>query len=883
MDDRSYALIFENVLPTHRRALEVIRMIVSVGAIPQVSKNDPKILDFVKLRNFVVVVTTDSLTGFSNRFLSYFVPMRIAHYQKSTWNYIFEKVAESYGIHPGLAVRMFAFLFALPDRDFCVTQPLQVIGNLPDRTCESDEQSLRCLRSLLLELHFLYTHRISPEDKKKFVALVGQQFSEAISFIDDFNFSNEVRLSGDMQRLSVGLTERTDARDRDEAEKYLKEYNEQSAEKITLRLYDPIMRQYRMLLRAITTPGGSVLIQGVSGIGKESMCRLAALRYEYDYTRLSPTKWQQQFGDALMSCINHGRQGIVFVRQSEFNKTDLDYLINFVQTVAIGEILTGPQLTDLYDRVCQRDQPETKRNLTALARVSDIIRHRVHLVFDVNNQFGTRHRQFIRVLQFNVGEKEDLEQIAMEGLETLPHVPRGMPQFLAKVFIEARDVCPRISLNMFYDLIGRFAQLSQRYLADAISRGTKTKAALQFLEEMKITRDELQVSLAELEPQLQSLAVRANETSAAVSDQREKVEKRRLDLEDQDHLKKAEVTRLGDELGRMRQDFHDLELLVPSRRLAMCKLTDNDLSTMRLHADSPSQRYTAFFEFLSALLGGPPQRVPNGKMLACDPSLVTTLSSGINPPTVSVETLAKARHIVTQNTFTLDSMEAIAPALGTIFDWAMAVYNYCQMREKIRSREAELKAKEDDYNRFVESTKPNREKITELTAQLDSQVYALSASAQEKELLEKKFSLLNSEFRMVGSILKGSDSLEEQWQKSLTQFDTEKQLIMTFAAVTATYLVCCGMMNCDQRIGFMQTVGYDVTASGLTATDEDLFVFVGAKLALLCDVPIPSGLGEELERDLRHIYCAQRPPLVMDNDGLLISILSKDATTFSML
>jgi energy-coupling factor transporter ATP-binding protein EcfA2 len=339
-DDRTYALIFENVLPTHQRTLEVIRMIVSVGALPQVSRNDPKILDFIKLRNFVVLVTTESLAGFSNRFLSYFVPMRIAQYQKTTWKFIFEKVAESYGINPVLAICMFPFLYTLPDREFCVTQPLQIIGNLPEKTCESDEQSVRCLRSLLLELHFLYTHQLSPENKKKFVAMVGPRFSEATPFIDDVNFSNDIRLSGDMRRLSVGLTDRTNAKDRDETEGYLKECNAQSAEKIIHRLCDPIMRQYRMLLRAVTTPARSVLIQGASGMGKESMCRLIALRCEYDYTRLSSTNWQQQFGDALVDCIIHGRQGIVFVRQSEFGEADLHYLINFVQTVPITEILT---------------------------------------------------------------------------------------------------------------------------------------------------------------------------------------------------------------------------------------------------------------------------------------------------------------------------------------------------------------------------------------------------------------------------------------------------------------------------------------------------------------------------------------------------------------
>jgi hypothetical protein len=94
-----------------------------------------------------------------------------------------------------------------------------------------------------------------------------------------------------------------------------------------------------------------------------------------------------------------------------------------------------------------------------------------------------------------------------------------------------------------------------------------------------------------------------------------------------------------------------------------CKLTENNLSTMRLHADSLSQIHTTFFEFLSALLGESPQCIPNGKTFAYDPFWASKLSSGANPPTISVETFARGRHVEV-DWFARDALNYIAVPVG---------------------------------------------------------------------------------------------------------------------------------------------------------------------------------------------------------------------------
>jgi hypothetical protein len=69
----------------------------------------------------------------------------------------------------------------------------------------------------------------------------------------------------------------------------------------------------------------------------------------------------------------------------------------------------------------------------------------------------------------------------------------------------------------------------------------------------------------------------------------------------------------------------------------------------------------------------------------------------------------------------------------------------------------------------------------------------------------------------------------------------------------------------------------------LAPIEDDLLLFLVAHLELLSDVLLPKGIEDDLGRDCRHISLVKRPPLIMDNEGLLINYLTKGANTVSFL
>jgi hypothetical protein len=64
---------------------------------------------------------------------------------------------------------------------------------------------------------------------------------------------------------------------------------------------------------------------------------------------------------------------------------------------------------------------------------------------------------------------------------------------------------------------------------------------------------------------------------------------------------------------------------------------------------------------------------------------------------------------------------------------------------------------------------------------------------------------------------------------------------------------------------------------------DDALLFLVAHLELLSDILLPKGIDDDLGRDFRHISLVKRPPLIIDNERLLINYLTKGAKIVSLL
>ena len=122
--DKTYALIFDNVEPTNIKALEFIRMIATTNTIPYVSKNDPKIIEYVQLHNFFLIVITEDIRLLPSRFICRFIPIQIPHPTSNTLTHIFKQIASFKKVKMELADSILQLYYEMKIKHFNILKYL---------------------------------------------------------------------------------------------------------------------------------------------------------------------------------------------------------------------------------------------------------------------------------------------------------------------------------------------------------------------------------------------------------------------------------------------------------------------------------------------------------------------------------------------------------------------------------------------------------------------------------------------------------------------------------------------------------------------------------------------------------------------------------------
>jgi hypothetical protein len=115
-----------------------------------------------------------------------------------------------------------------------------------------------------------------------------------------------------------------------------------------------------------------------------------------------------------------------------------------------------------------------------------------------------------------------------------------------------------------------------------------------------------------------------------------------------------------------------------------------------------------------------------------------------------------------------------------------------------------------DLQQWRDSVQEERGSLCKAIRAFDAQIATISASLQEKEQLERVFDLADFHYRMMVSILKGSDALSKQWNEALSRFPAERQQKISLAAVVMTYVVFYGLFSQNDKIAFLATVSEEI-------------------------------------------------------------------------
>ncbi|OHT00199.1 Dynein heavy chain family protein [Tritrichomonas foetus] len=888
-ETKIFALIFENVDPENLTVVEFVRMIASSSKAPKVSPKDPKYLDLIELRNYFIIVTSNCIEKFSARFLSCFNPIHLTEPSNSTKKYIFMEVSNYFGLPNDFSERAFSIIDATAPKGFNVFQPLQILSFLDEKGSKSDKAQLNLTLTLLNEMNFGYFHlkNRSAQELTKFENLFNSLFASDIES-EAFNIFNKkkemhttsILLTNDMKTFNVQVEEQSYEQLTNEFSSRLASYNRKSHCKLKFTFSKQLVSQLLLLQRAISYPGGSCFLFGIPGSNRKSITRFISNKLEFKFVDLDLNPFKATVKDTLYECITLGTNYVLFMRLTNDNHNDVNMLINLIVNHDFTPFLSDDELYDIYLKNSKLQSQNQDQNLLSFVSISDIFRQKLHVVLsidDTNNPFRDNKYPSIYRIRFEISSVADLENIAsisLSNTEEILKLPEKLPNLLTKIHFYVKESIPQLPINRFYDLLDEFNTKLKVSKENIVYKHQQIDIALKFFHKANEEKVKTENRLDQLKPEIDKIDNAAHELEVKFEEKKDIISKRSNELQEEEHLKMAEINQLADELTQFRGELSIAETQVETHLEKVNALQEKDIKVIQLTAEQPSPMYKAFFELLCIFVENPPKYETYGLALATNINLVSTLTNRIAYKNIPQDILPNIKQSFATNNFNHDDMETIAPGLGVLFDWINSIYIYNTTKIKIQNHQVDLDDKTNAYQKYMKETASERESIQKLAAELENEEALISQSVAERSNLKKEFTELQTKLRNINALFKNTPKLIAKWNHDSSQFNDDLKLVIGNTIVYASYMVYGGMLNNAQKTELMSFISIEMGKVFITSTNDSFMYYVASQLEVNGEeIDKAQHSSHETTRDFHHLRAIRRTPLIIDPDRIVYSFL----------
>ena len=914
-ETKIFALVFENVDPSNLTVVEFIRMIVSSRTIANVSPNDSNFLEVIDLRNYFVIVTGEKIEEFPARFLSMFTPIHLIEPVTSTKKHIFMNNSTFFGLEEKFADKCFSLIEQTAPTNFNIYQPLQSLCFLDEKE-NKDENSTKVLLSILLnELNFGYfnNRKRTNEEIEKFNNFFKSLFHSEVDSFWKLRKLN-ILMTNDMKSFKI-QSEELDYEDmKIDLEEKLSFYNTKSKAKLHLSISNALIDHVLLLQRAICYPGGSCFLISKPGLNRKSLTKFVCSIKDMKFIDLSlNVDFDSTVRDSLFDIISSSQQFVLFFRATNENICQLKLLIDFIVNHNFSYFFNEEDLINCYLKLNHVQEQSQEQNLSSFYQLIDLFSNKIHVVISINEE-DEETMKFVHVfenssiycIKFEVNEIDQFSDIAtgmLSDLDTIIDVPEKLPYLLSRIHLYIKEEFDDLPLNYFYDLIYEFTNKLKLSKEDIIHKHKQTDIALHFFEDMSKKMIWLDKEITELKPKIDSLQSSTKEMESKFSENKEKISNRSNELQEEEMLKTAEIKKMQDDLAQNKKELIETEQNVESNLLKVKSLQERDIKIIQLSAESPTPKYKAFFELLCIFVENPPTYEPFGLAMATDNSIVSSLTNRIAYKIIPNEVLAAAKQNIQANNFTHSEMEAIAPALGILYDWIHSIYHYANVKQKIKALQKDLDDKQTEYHKYMDETKNDRESIAKLSAELEAEMAKISQSESERVSLEKEFDEKQFKLRNVCALMKNTTKIIDKWKRDSTQFNDDMKLMIGNTVVYASYLVYGGMLNPSQKTSLMTFLSNEMENNLISSTSDSFMYYVASQLEIHDNIEIRSAhsfvstksssnfyqpskerktslindkkkkknqqVSHETMRDFHHMRTVRRTPLLIDPDRIV--------------
>eukprot|EP00762_Andalucia_godoyi_P004499 ANDGO_05184.mRNA.1 Dynein-1-beta heavy chain len=609
----------------------------------------------------------------------------------------------------------------------------------------------------------------------------------------------------------------------------LEDYNtEPGVRPMNLVMFTDAMEHVCRIHRVLASPRGNLLLVGVGGSGRQSLCRLASYLagHAFFVVEVKKNYRKSDFREDLKKLFDMtgSKKKTTVFYFSDTQIVEEGFLEDVNNMLSSGEV---PNLyaADEFQAVKEEiradarkaDVPDTNEDLYAF--FIERVREHLHIVIGmspVGDAFRNRIRMFPALVNcttidwFSEWPAEALAEVAQKFLDEVDLGSAEIKKAVSHVFVTAHTSVIEMSAKMFsslkrvnyvtptnyLELVKVYESLlseKRKYIGDLAN---KLRNGLDKLEDtakqvasMKVELEEKKKIVAKSQKECEDLLVVIVQEKRIVDEQEKEVRA--------DEIK---ISKEKDEAMSMAAEAQaELDKAIPAleaAQKALESLSKSDVSEVRAYAKPPPDVQTTLSAVMVVLKKQPTW--DEAKRVMGDANFLSMLMN-YDASNLSDALLSKISKFTSREDFTPELVGKVSRAASGMCLWVHAIENFGRVSKVVGPKRARVQSAMDELARKEKQLSDSRARLAEIMAKVQSLKDQYDKSIKEKETLRKEAEELELKLDRAEKLVNGLSGERARWELSIKDYEADLHNLVGDVLLAAAFLSYGGPFTSEFR------------------------------------------------------------------------------------
>ena len=617
-------------------------------------------------------------------------------------------------------------------------------------------------------------------------------------------------------------------------ESKLNEYNETNA-MMDLVLFEQAMLHITRINRIIQHPGGNVMLIGVGGSGKQSLCRLAAFISDYEIKQLAVTsnfKVEDLKEELRAMYIASGVKGV----QTVFLITD-SQIVREEFLVYINGMLTSGWIPDLF---LKEDMDNILGSIANDARAEGIpdntesrtnyfvsrVKKNLHLALafsPVGDTFRIRARRFPGLVnctgidQFHPWPREALVSVAERFIADLDLPgPADIKASLANHMAEEHLSVARMSQH-YLETQRRYNYVTPKSYLELISffkylLGEKRSDVQRLIDRLDVGLSTLRNTsedVTELQKDLKLTMEKVEEKKKATDNLINQMRMQQADAQVQDDTAKIEAEKANEESSKAmiiekeaEEELSEAEPAMKAAAEAVDCLSKSMLTELKGLSKPPpgvDKVTNACLILIEKEYSAKKQTWPRAKAMMQNVDAFKNKLSEFKGESITDKEVSLLKKYVEDESFTPEKMLSKSAAAANLCTWVVNIYGYNRIYVKVKPLMDSLNAARQRKAEALSSLAAAEEIVANVQAHLKTLEEKYNAAMAEKQEVEDQANKLMARADLAKRLIGGLASENIRWGKEIEKLRANALTLPGDCMLAAGFVSYVGAFDQDLR------------------------------------------------------------------------------------